>query len=351
MLKELIIAESNKVTKLAYDASQNTFKRAGTKSIKDIKKILFHNNNLLLWKKNTLCLLDGSFNEIASTSFQSVGSVFKDGRFIYAGAEGCFICFDERLNELGRVRFDFGYMGEMGGKNIDCIAVHNDIAYLVDDIINPLFIFSADISDRSTPKIIGEYSFESVNAHLALQLLNPELDQWIVKENYGHMGGSGEVLHFFKLSQSTSEIIMKASRSVFKWTTFEIEPAKGYRIKDATIFPPFWAVVLDPQNNLSLCKLSTTNERVRFTYHTVLEQTDFESNSYWRDDFDYALKQIGSKLFVCNVFGCTEYMCEEDLDYIPLWIFDVTGKRPQQLSKFDLTDYAVKAVVDFAVRE
>jgi hypothetical protein len=183
-------------------------------------------------------VLSLNFKNISKLRFKSIGSICSDEENIYVGADSSFICFDCNLNELSRIKLDFNYMPE---KNIDEIMVYNNIAYLIDDLIGPLFVFRADVSDKHDIRLIDDHSFEGVNSNLSFQLINPKLNQWIIKENYGVMGGSGEVLHIFPLSSKKEKNIRErqkisiktkiASRTVFSWSTYYEEHLKGYRIK------------------------------------------------------------------------------------------------------------------------
>ena len=175
--------------------------RAGSESIEGVRKLLKFRDNIIVMRKQQIDILSVYFKTIATLRFNSIGTIYADRENIYVGADSSFICFDCNLKELSRIKLDFNYLAERSSaKNIDDILIYNNIAYLIDDVEEPLFVFRADVSDKHNIRLIDDYFFEGTNAHLSIQLINPELNQWIIKEDYAVMFGSGEDLHIFPLS-------------------------------------------------------------------------------------------------------------------------------------------------------
>lgn len=363
----MAFAESNEISKFIYDPESNTMIQTKSKRLEDIKQLMAINNNVLARMTNSIVLLDEDFNIITSKVFSAIESIYTEGLYSYVGADACFICLDENLNELSRVELSPEGRYYNSSKNVHDILIYNNVAYLLDNIVTPLYIFAIDISDRSEMRLIGKYDLSAVNAHLSLQFVNPTSDQWIVQEDYGVSIGSGEILHIFSMDVSgesqyarrgTEEsIIKKGSRSIFRWTILEQSTAKGYRIKDILRFPDHWAVILDEQNIPYLAKVNTRNERIRFAYLTPLgfyekQKTVEEANTqYWYDNLDYKIRRNTDYIFVCGSERQESYEMKEDesSEHITLTIFDMKKKKPKKLHQFDMNALSVNNISDFVV--
>ena len=356
----LIIAEPDNITVLKYEKRTESFIRIGSKPIKSVRKLLKFRESIVAMRKQQVDMLSLDLTTMATRGFNSIGAIYADRDNLYVGADGSLICFDYTLKMLNKLKLDFHLSAEWNNrKNVDDIVVYNNTAYLIDDIVSPLFVFRADVSDKNNIKLIDDYSFEGVNSHLSLQLINPEFNQWIIKEDYGVMGGSGEVLHIFSLSpkaeknilkvQKISSKLEKVSKTVFSWVINEKKHLKGYRIKDSTIYPTHWAIILDINNNLFLAKLNTKNKRLRFSHKTLLIPTLFESSSYWYDNFDYKLKRNGDFLFISEVGKHKRHSSEygTNSDYIPFFVYNVSRNKPVRINEFNLAKFGIEAVIDF----
>jgi hypothetical protein len=319
-------------------------------------------DNLVVAASQTITVIDNNHRIFAERSFGSVGSIATDSDVIYAGVDGRFCCLSDGLEEIGSIALGLDEDYFRPEKNVDDILIHQNTAFLVDDVIMPLYIFKADISNKNEPVITDRVCLGGVNAHLAHQFINPVLRQWIVHEEYGHQGGSGEILHFLPLyspfNRESSRIRshfeqpppnMK-TRTIFRWEL--CERTTGHRIADILPFPPHWAVILDGQIVPHLAKLNTTNENPRFSHVTPLctKWPEQDTSSHWRTGFSFRIRRVADRIFVLPVVEHTDFGDVMDSRISPMLVeYEIGDQRPIRVSEFDLTDTGVSWAVDFLI--
>lgn len=311
----------------------------------------------------TVTVIDENHGAAATRGFSHVGSIAEDRGAIFVGADGCLFCLSENLEELSWVDLGFGEDHMNPNKNVDDILIYKDVAYLLDDIMAPMLIFKANVSDFNNISITETGEKWGVNSHLSLQLVNPELDQWIIKEDTCHQGGSAEALNFLRLHGRMSDDFpfdfppprplppnMK-ERTVFEWSF--PGGAKGYRIMDVLPFPPHWAVVLDTKTVPHLAKLNTRGEKPRFSYLTPLYDAwpeSSENDARMSPELAFKIRRQEDQLYVLPVTKRTEWgFCTAEQVALRLVSFDVGKKRPRKTGELNLLSAGIKEARNFLV--
>lgn len=167
--------------------------------------------------------------------FKSLGSLRAHGKLVYISAEGKFKVLGADLKEIGSVDLDTGLPNF--GKNAHDILIHDNTAFLLDNIMVPIFLFRVDVSDSRKPVVMGRIDCPGVNTHLTGQWLDPERDRWFVLRDSGTLAG---------ISQEINSYSMKKGDAVDKSSVYD-KPSggkeSGRRIMDVTRLTPAWAVV------------------------------------------------------------------------------------------------------------
>lgn len=94
------------------------------------------------------------------------------------------------------------------------VMVHGDVAYLVDDIMRPLFIHRVDISDTTKPRVSSKQELKLVGGHLGVQWLDAEREQWYVTTSSSHRTGTEVGLHTTPLggAEAVTRTLWKVKR-------------------------------------------------------------------------------------------------------------------------------------------
>lgn len=131
-------------------------------------------------------LYDEQFAVAAAQEFTKIGAVKALYPFIYVAADGSLIALDEKLESLSRVEFEFAIYFP-GTKNVHHIIVQDQTAYLLDNTIDPLYIFTVDISSPGDITLLWEYEYEDINARLLTQWLEREKEDWAILHSSAYM--------------------------------------------------------------------------------------------------------------------------------------------------------------------
>ncbi|NER00842.1 MAG: hypothetical protein F6K30_29810, partial [Cyanothece sp. SIO2G6] len=257
-----------------------------------------------------------------------VGAAVHQGHLIIS-VNGRLLVLDPDLNRIGEVSL----LGIK--KNADHILIHNNVAYLLDDVVEPLAIFKVDLTDLNQPRILETGFIESVNGRLVGQWLEPSLGLWQILESYSVQGESGtnlrvlpmlafmellsendwptliisrdgesEQIRLPSLSDQTIDWetyweslgmssppgilppIIRPVRSLSKQTIYrsnqswgnESASESGHHILKVTPLPPIWALVQDAHQKLYLSQLCPQNRpntgwfpKFSTDYYTIFE--------------------------------------------------------------------------------
>ncbi len=151
---------------------------------------------------------------------------------LYAVANGTFHVLDTELNTLGQVDI------LPTNKNVHDILVHDGIAYLVDNAINPKYLLRVDVSDPANPEHVGTHEVTGTGQTLGSQWLDPANRQWYVLQEESHMGGTSQnvLIRGMDGAAQGSDTIHTHSRSNGSMS--------GTKITDTTRYPPIWATAI-----------------------------------------------------------------------------------------------------------
>lgn len=130
----------------------------------------------------------------------------KEGRGIAAAAtyeqqllvavNGELQVLDRELKAVGKVKLPTGLPFP---KDAHDILVHQQRAYLLDNIVIPRWIFVVDLTQVSAPKVAGTLKVSGVYQHLSAQWIAPKVGRWVVAQNSGGRGGASQTLLFMPL--------------------------------------------------------------------------------------------------------------------------------------------------------
>lgn len=157
-----------------------------------------------------------------------------DGR-LYAVANGTFHVLDTDLNALGQVKI------LPTNKNVHDILVHDGIAYLVDNAINPKYLLRVDVSDPEQPEHVGTHEVTGVGQTLGSQWLDPANRRWYVLQEESHMGGTSQNVLIRGMDGAA-----QGSDTIYTYRRAN-NSTSGMKITSTTRYPPIWAAAI--QNN------------------------------------------------------------------------------------------------------
>jgi hypothetical protein len=241
----LIVASQNGLVNLVYNPSKQMYEKQAEVALSDIiKEVVVLDNYIFISLRNKVLRFDSRLEKSISKKFGKIGTLATDNKNIFVAAEGSFIVLTKDLEELDRVKLEFnGYTRPE--KNAHDILIYKNTAYLLDNIMRPLFLFRVNIQDPKNIQITEKIKFHGINAHLDEQWLNPELNQWLIIQSYGHRGGYGQTVHIYSMDEgkeplTTKKIFSSIVREEYYDITLDegivkIDKVKGNYVTDERI--------------------------------------------------------------------------------------------------------------------
>ena len=333
----LIVASQNGIVNLAYNSSTQTYEQQAEIILSGVTGIVSIDNYIFAITEDEILNLNNKLEKLNSKKFTSIGrgAIATDKKNIFISADNSFIALDKNLKELSRVRLEYNKWPE---KNAHNILIYNNTAYLLDNIVWPLFIFRVNVENPKNIQITEKIEFAGINAHLDRQWLNPELNQWLVLQSYGHSGGIGQNVYIYPMDKGTERI---ASQKIFSHLRIEEAKKQGFQINGITPLPPIWAVIQDPPSvwtttqdedgKYYLAQVKSENNKVSFSNLFNLEKI----GSYRGDVASVIVRRKGDYLFIAPITGNL------------LQIINIKQK-PKVIFSDQLTEseYNIRAIID-----
>lgn len=168
-------------------------------------------------------------------TFQSLGAIATDSRFLWVGAEGALLLLDQNLETLDQVSLE-GSWSFIPGKNAHDILVHQGTAYVLDNIVSPILLFQAKVNRAQKLELTRTLELQGISIHLEQQWLNPQLNHWVVLESGsgGLAGLSWQYANIFPMSLTETS------------DTENIPTLDGVQVLARTANAPFWTILQDP---------------------------------------------------------------------------------------------------------
>lgn len=315
----LLVASQNGLINFTYDQSKKIYVKKSEVYLFDVfdkitgkdtypEQIVTCNNYIFVRLQNKILRIDYKFKNPVSKKFGSTGALATDGKNIFVSADNFFIALDLDLKELSRVDID---------KNAHNILIYKNTAYLLDNIVTPVYLFRIDLSRLKNIQITDRFELHGIYAHLDGQWINPELGQWLVIQSYSHQGGCGQIVHIYSIDKSKDRI---APQEIFSYSIAGL--MKGFRIVNETPLPPIWAVLQDKGGKFHLAKIDSKNNKVSFS--KIFQLDGFQDSLYTtgankqKDDFLFITS--GDLLKVFDMKKQPKLILSQDLRE-----FDVTG--------------------------
>ncbi len=133
----------------------------------------YHEGHIYFILDDSLYKADENFNILAEIKFKNIRTFCFYKNHLYVSADGSFKCFDRHLKEISSVAYKFQ-------KNAHKMMIIDDIAYLLDNTVKPMFVYKIDISDPANLKTVFSISLSDVNCHLFDQCLSSGAKKWFI---------------------------------------------------------------------------------------------------------------------------------------------------------------------------
>ncbi len=346
----VVVATSAGLTNLQYNSGMGAYEKKAELAFTEIKKIVRSGNDYFAATENELIRVNERLEKSLSRKFEKISAIAASNNNIFISTEHSFIVLDKDLAELSRVKLEInGY-----AKDAHDILIYGDSAYLLDNVMLPVFILKVDIKDVKNISIKEKIRIaEDVWPHLDGQWLNPVLNQWIVLQSYSGGTGGGVKAHIYALDKVGPEL---GSGKIFSETNYPQVSKDGYRIKSVTSLPPVWAVVQNNEGKNYLARVNSEGNKISFS-----EFLDSEDLNILKDlrspgpgiSRHVIVKYLGGYLFVAFTYSGTEtsfdpehnWRSESGFTAGKLMLVDIQA-QPKIILTCSLKEFKIQDIID-----
>lgn len=208
----------HRLLKLVYDNVKRIYKEQETYESGDANALTIFEDSIYVATSKGILHLDTNLKEVNEFYFDTlleemhhllrsdkkrflgpwtvlIDSLASSDKAIFVSTYGNFIAFDKNFNKLSSVQL----------YDAQDILIYKNTAYLLDDIVFPLYIYRVDIENPENLKITERISIKGPNQHLYDQWINPELNQWLVVQGCNTRGGGYQEVFIYSLSGINKE--------------------------------------------------------------------------------------------------------------------------------------------------
>lgn len=199
--KKLLVASYDKFATLTWDQTNNKYLPKDEFSIKlsDSERIstsTCQGNIALFYHEKTprAVLLNTQLKKIKDIPF--VHAITSDQKYFYTSHDSSFNIYDCQFKLISSVKYPIE-------KDAHDILIQDGKAFLLDNIMCPIYLFIIDIANIKKPKLTAAIEDQCVNCHLNYQWINKEKKEWYVVSEFAHMGGSGHTITTYNYSNGS----------------------------------------------------------------------------------------------------------------------------------------------------
>ena len=216
----LMVLNEKGISQMTYDGIKNEYEvshfseHAGYSHMVQSKNFLFVTNN------HSIARLDRNLNLEKSVELDKIGACVSDRGLLYVSTNGYFIILDEDLSIISSLPMGIFSAHSGKKKNAHDIVNYENIAYLIDNMVAPVYTLKFNVADPKHPRILQETEIDYVNQHLDVQWIAPERNEWRIIQSSSNMGGSFQwVLKFSLISGKLKDriLLFRDTESADSW--------------------------------------------------------------------------------------------------------------------------------------
>ncbi len=287
-LPDLFLVDKNSVKRLSFNKDNKKYVAKNSLDFEHGWRIRATKDRVWVGGFNGLLGSTPNLEKVKENKIGRVEALETAGGYVFAAANGKFYTLDKDLNELGELT-----LLEQESKDAHNILIQKNKAYLLDNIVMPIYLFEIDLSNLRQPKILRKIDASGVNIHLESQWVDEVSGDWFIFKTSTTQEGNNHAVsvlnksdtepsEFYRLYQSTYDYDNRKQEWVIK--------ESGTQVLTATKDLPVWAVT-QKENNYFAQELTLVNGKAEFGKAIDL-----------RADMSFVphkkIKRVGNYLFV-----------------------------------------------------
>ena len=155
-----------------------------------------------MYEATKVLRLDRNLVEQQNWTVEKLGAMHRHGDALLVAANRSLFALRPDLSRIGNVTTPYPGMegNEWYYKMVDSIVVHDNVAYLVDDVWVPFYFYRVDVTNLGQMNILETKQLGGAATSYRKQWIDPDADVWVVLRNSGSPGYEEHALHLFQAS-------------------------------------------------------------------------------------------------------------------------------------------------------
>lgn len=287
-LPDIIVATENEVWICSHDNVTNEYEIEATYQLNDIISMAKFQDNILMSSNSGLTLLDRELRRIDGLEIPAPLDIGVSGDIIYCCSNSSLYSISPGLSIMDGIYLKT--TDWVGGKDAHDILIHNGSAYLLDNVITPIYVFKIDITDPWHMEMELGFEIVTINQHLRAQWLEPSTGRWFIIQHLNYMGGTTQNIICYSATNGS----LLWDQEIYHWSWSNSEYDHGFAIEAITPDDPGWAIVSNDKDPY-LMKFHSDEDSVNF--QKVMDLSSFLTPHSFRWS---SITQKGDLLFIHN---------------------------------------------------
>jgi hypothetical protein len=269
-ISDIIIARGSGITLYSYNKKQEKYYKKSFFGVNFPRFVVNSRLGLFCTAGDRLYRLNRDLAVEKEITTGNIAALASSGKALFISSEGSIISLDRDFyfKDMIDLKINPGYK-----KDAHDILLHKKSAYLLDNVVEPVYIIKANIRDPENIGIMKKNEILEANQHLEAQAIDPGNDEWLILQTGTTMGGHYQNLIVYSLENCRWKrgfFIGRHRRGIKKDSVY---------IKAMAASSPAWYVILK-NGKYFLANIHTDYTRIKYS---LILDLDIDVNHYRKD--------------------------------------------------------------------
>ncbi|MCK5774128.1 MAG: hypothetical protein KAH57_10110 [Thermoplasmata archaeon] len=233
-LPDIILTSGSEIIRFVHDNQTNTYNMTGTYALPNIIGIEGIGDNFIVNHDEGLVLLDQNLSMINEIQMKRPLDIGVSGEFIYACSNNSLYGISSDLQITDSIHLNTSEWA--GGKDAHDILIHKGSAYLLDNVIEPIYVFKVNISDPYDLSMDLGFEISWVNQHLRYQWIDPDSGQWFILQHSCSQAGTYQYIRCYSCEDGS---LLWVQETFYEFWIYD-RPEEGFYINGVTESSSGW---------------------------------------------------------------------------------------------------------------
>ncbi len=254
-ISDIVMARDSGITLYSYNKKQQKYHKKSFFSVNFPGFVVNSRLGLFCAAGDRLYRLNSDLTLEKEITTGEIAALACSDKALLVSIEGSLISLDRDFNlkDLLDLKINPGYK-----KDAHDILVHENSAFLLDNVVKPFYIIKVNIRDPENMGIMKKVLVEEANQHLEAQAINPGAAEWLILQTGTTMGGHYQNLIAYSLENCRWKrgfLIGRHRHGIKKDSVY---------VKAMTASSPPWYVVLK-NGKYFLANIHTDYTRIKYS--------------------------------------------------------------------------------------